>query len=139
MTRVDFYVLPEADLARRAEFACRLTEKAFRAGHRVYLHATDQSAAQALDKLLWGFRPQAFIPHGLVGTDNADRVAIGWDNEPGEYREVMINLDLRVPDFVGRFERVLEVVVQDPSVRDPLRESWKHYRHYGYPLHKQVL
>ncbi|MEM0953198.1 MAG: DNA polymerase III subunit chi [Pseudomonadota bacterium] len=139
MTRVDFYVLPDAEPDQRDIFACRLTDKAFRAGHRVYLHTPDQAAAERLDALLWSFRPQAFIPHGLVGSDSADRVAVGWHDEPGEYREVMINLSLQVPDFVGRFERVCEVVVQEPGVRDALRQSWKHYQHYGYPLQKQEL
>jgi len=143
VTRVDFYVLPDTDVARRTEFACRLTDKAFRAGHRIYLHTCDQAAAESLDALLWSFRPQAFIPHGLVGSDSAQQVAIGWGDEPaeepGQHREIMINLDLSVPGFVGRFERVCEVVVQDPGIRDPLRQSWKRYQHFGYPLHKQVL
>lgn len=139
MTRVDFYVLPDTDPEQRDIFACRLTDKAFRAGHRVYLHTPDKPAAERIDSLLWSFRPQAFIPHGLSGDSGSDRVAVGWGDEPGASREVMINLSLEVPDFVGRFERVCELVVQHPSIRDPLRESWKHYQHFGYPLQKQVL
>ena len=51
----------------------------------------------------------------------------------------MINLDLEVPDFIGRFERVLEIVVQAPAIRDPLRESWKRYKHFGYELNRHEL
>ena len=139
MTRVDFYLLPEQEPAQRDLFACRLAEKAFRAGQTVYLHTPDETAAGKLDELLWGFRPQSFLPHGLLGTDEGGKVGIGWGDDPGGHHSVMINLDLSVPDFVGRFERVLEIVVEDPAIRGPLRESWKRYQHFGYPLNKHEL
>jgi DNA polymerase-3 subunit chi len=139
MTRVDFYVLPQEDPGQRSLFACRLAEKAVSQGHGVYLHAADETAAGELDRLLWSYRPQAFMPHTLLGADEAERVTIGWGQDPGEPGDVMINLALVVPEFVGRFERVLEIVVQHPHVREPLRESWKRYKHYGYPVHKNDL
>lgn len=139
MTRVDFYVLPDDEPDERQRFACRLAEKAFRGGHRVYLHAADEAAAREIDGLLWGFRKPSFLPHGLLGSDDAGRIGIGWGQDPGEHHDVMINLDLAVPDFVGRFERVLEIVVQHPDIRGPLRESWKRYKHYGYPIEKRDL
>ncbi len=139
MTRVDFYVLPQQDPGERQRFACRLAEKAFREGHRVYLHTGDEQTARAMDELLWSYRRQSFLPHGLLGSDDAKQLAIGWGADPGEHHDLMINLDLAVPDFVGRFERVLEIVVQDPSVREPLRDSWKRYKHFGYPIEKRDL
>ena len=139
MTRVDFYVLPQEDPGQRTLFACRLAEKAFAQGHRVYLHTASEGAARELDGLLWSYRPQAFLPHTLLDSGESEPLAIGWGQDPGESRDVMINLDLSVPDFVGRFERVLEIVVQHPDIRDPLRESWKRYKHYGYPLEKHDL
>jgi DNA polymerase-3 subunit chi len=51
----------------------------------------------------------------------------------------MINLNLTVPDFVGRFSRVMEVVVQAPAVRDPLRASYKFYQDRGYPLNNNRM
>ena len=47
LTKVDFYILPSAEPSARLDFACKLTEKAWRLGHRVYLHCTD--SAQRLD------------------------------------------------------------------------------------------
>ena len=139
MTEVDFYVLDDEQAQARNQFACRLTDKVFRRGHQVYLHTADEAAAQALDELLWSFRPQSFLPHGLVGGELAERIAIGWGEDPGEHHDVMINLALSVPGFVGRFQRVAEIVVQHPSIRDSLRESWKHYKHYGYPVKRNNL
>ena len=134
MTEVDFYILAREDPAERPNFACRLVDKAFRQGHRVYLHAANEQQAHQLDELLWGFRPQSFLPHGLLGAEHSDRIAIGWGNDPAEHDDVMINLDLAVPDFVGRFRRVAEVVVQAPAVAEPLRKSYRFYKDRGYPL-----
>lgn len=139
MTEVDFYVLETEETTARSLFACRLADKVFRLGHQVYLHAADEPGARELDSLLWSFRPQSFVPHGLVGSTDCDQVAIGWGENTSEHHDVMINLDLQVPDFVGRFQRVAEIVIQHPSVRDPLRDSWKRYKHFGYPVKRNNL
>jgi DNA polymerase-3 subunit chi len=139
VTEVDFYILREERPEQRPLFACRLAERAFREGRQIYLHTGDEPSARELDQLLWGYRAQSFLPHGLIGTSDADRIGIGWGDNPGTHQDVMINLDLQVPDFVGRFQRVLEIVVQHPSIRDPLRASWRHYKHYGYPVKSNDL
>jgi DNA polymerase-3 subunit chi len=139
VTEVDFYVLKENQPEQRPLFACRLADRAFREGHRVYLHTADESSGRDLDSLLWEFRPQSFLPHGLVGAEDAERVAIGWGNDPGAHDDIMINLDLKVPDFVGRFHRVLEIVVQHPTIQESLRASWRHYKHFGYPVKSNDL
>jgi DNA polymerase-3 subunit chi len=139
MTEVDFYLLQKQQASDRTDFACRLADKAFRRGHQIYLHTQDRAAADSLNQLLWSFRPGSFLPHGLLGEDNSDSIAIGWGEDPGAQHDLMINLDLSVPAFIGRFKRVVEVVVQEPAIRDPLRESWKHYKHYGYPITQHNL
>lgn len=139
MTEVDFYVLSETELRHRQIFACRLADKAFKQGHKVYVHTANESEALAMDELLWNFRAQSFIPHGLLGSDDDQQVAVGWTPDPAHHNDVLINLDLSVPDFVGRFHRVIEVVVQAAEVREPLRNSWKFYKDRGYPLQKRDL
>jgi DNA polymerase-3 subunit chi len=134
VTEVDFYILRDKEPERRSRFACRLAERAFRRGHTVYLHTADEASAREIDGLLWSFKPQSFLPHGLIGSDEASRIGVGWGPDPGEHQDVMINLDLAVPEFVGRFQRVLEIVVQHPDVQEPLRASWRHYKHFGYPV-----
>jgi DNA polymerase-3 subunit chi len=139
MTEVDFYLLQAHQASDRTDFACRLVDKAFRRGHRIYLHTADKPTATALSQQLWSFRPGSFLPHGFLGDKDSDVIAIGWGEDPGEQQDLMINLDLKVPAFIGRFKRVVEVVVQEPAIRDPLRESWKHYKHYGYPINQHNL
>ena len=62
-TKIDFYILPSAATSARLDFACKLTEKAWRLGHRVYLHCSDAAQRQDLDERLWRFKGESFVPH----------------------------------------------------------------------------
>jgi len=139
MTQVDFYILPSADPAARLDFACKLTDKAWRLGHRVYLHCTDAQQREELDAHLWRFKGETFVPHGLVEDDSDAPVALGIGTDPGTHQDLLVNLDLRIPEFFKRFARIAEIVVEDPAIRLAARESFRFYREQGYPLQDHRL
>jgi DNA polymerase-3 subunit chi len=139
MTQVDFYILPSADPAARLDFACKLTDKAWRLGHRVYLHCTDAQQREELDARLWRFKGETFVPHGLVEDDSDAPVALGIGTDPGTHQDLLVNLDLRIPEFFKRFARIAEIVVEDPAIRLAARESFRFYREQGYPLQDHRL
>ena len=139
MTRVGFYVVKTAGAGRRLEIAARLAAKAFGQGHRIFINATDEGQARELDRLLWEFRPSSFIPHGLHGAENSELIAIGWGQEPSGHDDLLINLQLDIPAFFSRFQRVAEVVTQDPESLAALRASWQRYKEKGYHLEKHDL
>ena len=136
MTRVDFYILGGRARANRLDIGCRLPEKAWKLGHRVYLHAASANQARQLDKLLWSFRDGSFLPHGLIGEVDPELnpVLVGWQPEAGEEHDVLINLASEVPPFFSRFERVAEPIDQHPDTRDAGRARYRFYRDRGYPL-----
>lgn len=139
MTRVGFYVVKAAGEGQRLQVASRLADKAFARGHRIFINAASQAQAGELDELLWSFRPASFLPHGLIGAQHSERIAIGWGQDPGDHNDLLINLQLDIPGFFSRFRRVAEVVTQDESSLSALRESWKFYRDRGYELEKHDL
>jgi len=139
MTRVGFYVVQAAEQGHRLQVAVRLADKAFQQGHRIFINAVDETQARMLDELLWSFRPASFLPHGLHGQEHSDTIAIGWDQEPQDHNDLLINLQLGIPSFFSRFARVAEVVTQDPASLQALRESWKFYKERGYQLEKHDL
>jgi DNA polymerase-3 subunit chi len=139
MTRVGFYVVQAADQGQRLQVAARLADKAFQQGHRIFINAADEAQARSLDELLWSFRPASFLPHGLQGQEHSDTIAIGWGQEPLDHNDLLINLQLDIPPFFSRFQRVAEVVTQDPGSLQALRESWKFYKERGYQLEKHDL
>lgn len=135
MTRVDFYVLPVSEPHGRLSFACRLAEKAWLAGHQVYLHSENEQQARTLDELLWSFRDSSFVPHALApGTDARETVLIGSAAHSTEQHDVLINLGTSIPDFFSRFERVAEIVLNDPEALGISRERWSFYKDRGYAL-----
>lgn len=138
MTRIDFYILQAAAAEGKARLVCKLTDKAYRAGHRVYIFAPDTAAAQRLDELLWTFHPGSFIPHGLhlSGKELEDDapVLIGHQEPPEHHHDVLISLSPQVPPFFSRFERLVECVGTDDEDKAQSRERFRFYRERGYAL-----
>jgi len=142
MTRVDFYVPAEGTPGDRDLVACRLAEKAYLLGHRIYIHTATEDEARRLDGLLWTFRQASFVPHGLLAEtpDPLTPVLIGAGTDTGgEEHDVLINLTDEVPGFFSRFERVAEVVDGDAAAREAARSRYRYYRDRGYPLEKHDL
>lgn len=136
MTRIDFYILNNHDALAREQFACRLVEKALQQDNQIYLHVQDEQHSQHLDQLLWSWRQNSFLPHQQQGqADDTDcPVLIGHDHEPEGTSQVLINLDLEIPGFFSRFDRVIEIVDQNTNTKEKAREHFTYYRDRGYDL-----
>ncbi len=140
MPRIDFYIIsddtnPEPCL----RLACRLTEKIWHMGHRIYLLTDTPETTERLDRLMWTFRQNSFLPHETQGNEEPNElppILIGHEPEPpGTYTEVLINLTSRVPDFYPRFDRIAEIIDQnDENSRVSGRERFRHYRQQGDEL-----
>ncbi|MEJ2629767.1 MAG: DNA polymerase III subunit chi [Acidihalobacter sp.] len=139
MTRVDFYLLPSTDETARLRVVCRLAVKIFGLGQQLHIHTADAQQAQKLDRLLWTFQDTSFLPHSLVGSESATPITIGYDNAPATDGDVLINLAPDTPHFFSRFERVAEVVDEQPDVRVAGRTRYRFYRDRGYALQHHQL
>lgn len=134
MTRVDFYLLPQSDDDARWHFACRLVEKAWRLGNRLLIHTANSDVGQTIDTLLWTYRADSFLPHAILPASQHSPVHIGWDNNSGNHHDLLINLGDNIPGFFSRFERVAEIVCQQPQQLAASRERYRFYRERGYAL-----
>lgn len=146
MARVDFYILPESGGQSRQQFACSLTARAWKAGHRICLLAADRARAAELDDLLWAFRDISFIPHALVDNPEADEapVLIGWDDPDSICNNapdvnVLINLADDMPPGARKFDRIAEIVGGDAAERQSARQRYRHYRDQGHDLHNHTI
>ncbi len=140
MTRVDFYLLNGDSAGGKDLAVCRLANKAFQLGHRVYIHAADAEQAQRLDALLWTFSAGSFIPHALAwDADDALPVVLGQDEPPAAFDDVLITLAPEVPAYFSRFRRVAEVVGGSDTDKQTARERFRFYRDRGYELQTHNL
>jgi len=133
-TRVDFYVLAETGTGARLNFACRLTEKAYKLDNRTHAHVTGAAQARQLDELMWTFRQGSFVPHEIAdATSGADTpVTIGHDDTAALAGDLLINLADVIPPFFDRFARVAEIVDSNDECRQRGRERYRFYLENGY-------
>ena len=141
MLQVDFYIAPDTRPEARERLCCRLAEKAYRAGQRVYIHAASNAQAMRLDELLWTWRDGSFLPHALHPAVEGDPspVLIGYRPEAPAENQVLINLADAPPPFADRFARLLEPVAGGDEERTRARHRFRSYRERGYTLNSHEL
>jgi len=105
-------------------------------GHRVVIHTRSAEEARHVDRLLWTFQEQSFVPHGLLGECESEitPILIGDAEQAHDEHDVLINLAMEVPTFFSRFSRLAECVDNDDVARTASRERYRFYRDRGYPL-----
>lgn len=121
--------------------ACRLIEKAYHRGHRVFIHCKDQRDAEHLDELLWTYKDDSFIPHNLQGEgpEPPPPVQIGFDKEPRGFNDILINMADPIPTFSTRFNRVIELVATSDEAKSISRDHYREYRAKGCQLHLHTI
>lgn len=139
MTRIDFYVLSSDQPHEGNIFACRLAEKAQRAGMRVLIAVDNAERARELDQLLWTFREDSFVPHSPQSAEQGAAVEINCGEDPALHHGLLINLCSEVPGWFSRFERLAEIVVQQPRALERSRSRFSHFRDRGYPLQSHSI
>jgi DNA polymerase-3 subunit chi len=140
MTRVDFYILQHG-YADAGRFVCKLTEKAYKQGHQVYINTASDQQLRQLDDLLWTFRDGSFLPHGRYCAEEQGKqpILLGHAVEPDGPGDVLVNLANDIPAFFSRFNRVAELVSDDDTVREAARARYRFYKDRGYPLNTHTL
>ena len=139
MTQIDFYVLPETTSEARWLFACRLIDKVHRLGHKVLVALDTEAEARAFDELLWTFKPESFIPHNLMGAGKTAPIEITHTADAGDHHGLLLNLSREIPAYFSRFERLSEVVIQEPQALQTSRERFSFYKGRGYPIETRKL
>ncbi|MDQ2077241.1 DNA polymerase III subunit chi [Marinimicrobium sp. ABcell2] len=141
MTEVSFYILQDSEAQARWQFACRLVEKAQRLGHEVLVVVDSAAEADYLDELLWSFNPESFVPHRRIDAQDqpAAPVEITANGDCGDHHDVLVNLSQRVPEHFSRFQRLSEVVIQEPQVLQCTREHFSFYKSRGYPIQSRNI
>lgn len=139
--RVDFYLLAASEAEARWLLACRLLEKAYLRGHRVFVYCNNKEQAELIDELLWTFKDDSFIPHNLQGEgpEPPPAVQIGYQDEPRGFNDILLNLADNIPSFYSRFQRVMELVSNDESSKELSRLNYRQYRDNKCVMHTHPL
>lgn len=132
MTQIFFY----HGAADRIAAAAGLIAKAWAQRKPLLVYAPDPAVAAALDRALWVRNPIDFVPHVTPSSPLAGEtpviIADTLDQLPQDER--LMNLSGDVPPGFSRFTSVIEVVSEEPEVRQPARERFKFYKDRGYEI-----
>jgi DNA polymerase-3 subunit chi len=139
MTEVQFHF----NVPDRLLYACRLLRKALRSGASGVTVSAPAATLSRLDRTLWTFDPQEFIPHVLLRTGETlparlRRTPI-WLVEQADMaaqHPVLVHLGEEPAVGFESFTRLVEIVSTEAEQREAARRRWKHYAGRGYAIQK---
>ncbi len=132
--RVDFYVLSGIEERPRLKVGCRIAERAYLAGGRVFVWLDSASEREHFDDLLWTFADRGFVPHETF-QDEAQwqdtPVLVGCDTQPQQPFGVLINLGSTIPASAAHAASIAEVIDAHEERRQAGRARFRQYRDRG--------
>lgn len=137
MTRIDFYQLdPQRHRADRV--VCQLCQKAYENKQNTLLLTQSPEQSAHLDKQLWIFADDSFVPHDKENSDTFETPILIHDAPQGDcHRQLLINLTDTIPDNFAQYERIIELVTEDN--KQQARNHYSFYKERGYPLNHHNL
>ena len=132
MTEVVFYHLESQPLERALP---ALLERCRERNWRVVVQAGTDERCTALDQLLWTFRDESFLPHGLAGDADATVqpivIASGPENPNGATVRFLVDRAVP-PDLAGYDRAVFLFDGNDPDALAEARGHWKDVKAAGF-------
>ena len=126
MTEILFYHLENQPLERVIPV---LLEKTLERGWRAVVETGSRERAEALDAVLWTYRDESFLPHGIAAGDDFDAeqpVLIVTDAGNANSANVRFFVDRAVPQSPAGYERVVYLFSgHDPDAVSEARAAWK--------------
>jgi len=132
--QVDFYVLPGTEERSRLKLACRLAERGYLAGQRVFVWLDEPLLLERFDELLWTFADRSFVPHELysdVRQWQDTPVLLGCSAQPQQGFELLVNLAAAIPAAAIHAAGIAELVDADEQRRRAGRNRFRQYRDGG--------
>ena len=136
-----FYVIEknsqQGELSAEEALACDLAANAWRLGKKVLIACETEQQALDLDEALWQRDAEQFVPHNLSGevTNYATPIEISWvGKRNAQRRDLLINLQQNVPEFVQSFNQIIDFVPADETRKVQARERYKQLRQLGWEL-----
>ncbi len=135
--RVDYYLLDQQEPRAVAHYTCRLLNKAYQTGLRIFVLTDSPAQSKLIDGLLWTSSDANFIPHALAdsaeASDPLSRICIGdvLSAEPAKGFDMLVNMQ-GVETLQGKqFGRVAELVSAEQTHKSAARKRYAAWRSIG--------
>ena len=133
MTQIDFF----SNAPDRIEYVARLLAKVQQKGQNAVVYGSAQTL-NTLSQALW--RSEGFLAHEVLleingpVNDIAPFILTACEHDHWPHHQVLVNLSDTQPSFFAQFERLIEVVPNEPEPKQKARDRWQSYKHTGYTL-----
>ncbi|EGP05273.1 DNA polymerase III subunit chi [Pasteurella multocida subsp. multocida str. Anand1_goat] len=109
---------------------------------RVLIACETEQQALDIDEALWAREADEFVPHNLSGevTTYATPIEVSWKGKRNaQRRDLLINLQAEVPDYVSSFTQVIDFVPVEEHLKVLARERYKQLRQLGWQLSTEQI
>lgn len=134
MTEIGFYHLIRT---RLDEALPRLLAKVVESGQRAVLRCPNPDRLAALDRLLWTWDPDSFLPHGTLAAGQAEQQPIlltGGEERPNG-ATILVTVDAAPFGDLSPYERCLDLFDgTDEAALATARDRWREAKAAGHRL-----
>lgn len=135
MPNVSFYVLSNDNINAFYKTIIQITVKAHQAENQVLIYSNHLQRLKQLDDYLWSFSETSFVPHIFAQNDQEideiDPIVLA-DFEPIQpQKDLLIQLADHAPENFSQYQRIIEVLYNEPEYLALGRERFKFYRRHG--------
>jgi DNA polymerase-3 subunit chi len=131
---IGFYHLTRSSLEQALP---RLLEKILASGQRAVLRAADPERLEALDRLLWNYGGDSFLPHGTRadGFPEAQPILLTTDEDRANGAEILVLVDAAPFGDLAPYARCLDLFdgTSEEAVATA-RERWRQAKAEGHRL-----
>jgi len=140
MSAVTFHLIDDAEPDAFWFYAADLCAQAAADERMTYVVCANLEHVESFDEYLWGYRPDAFVPHTADPEDAAHApLFIGMDPAAGGF-DYVINLSGKPIERVTERQAVDEIVDANDANREAARARWRDYQQAGVkPQHRAVV
>lgn len=134
MTEIRFYHLQRQTIE---EALPKLAELVLKSGNKGLIKVADKNTAKQIDKALWTYSPESFLPHDIEGSKFAAEQALfitSKEENPAQAKMAILVNGQKLEDLTI-FERILYMFegVQDDIIATA-REDYKSFKDLGYDM-----
>lgn len=137
--KVNFYILDTSLRQQAWLFACKLAEKVRAENENLFIHTASADETEKLDQLLWTYRDDSFLPHEPDHDAATAPILISHDAPLKQQSGTLINFHPDLPVFHSQFNRIIEIVYNNPDEQQLARTRYKQYRDANYELQTHKL
>lgn len=136
MTEINFYVSSSSSVNSIYKLLPPLLTKIIQQKHKVLIACKDQQQMQSLDKFLWEFDKDEFLPHGTNLQENATEqpILITDESQNLNLADILICLSGKQVNDFSSYLKVFDLFEGTEQQKQQGRIRWKEYKDKGYEL-----